>query len=492
MDEGGLENLTISRVSRKMSSGAESPVELTRLTLARIERLNPVLNAYAVVMKDQALAAAERAEEEIAAGRYRGPLHGIPISIKDNIAVAGVPATAGSRTLADWVPDHDATVVRRLKEAGAVILGKTNMHEWAKSSHTNNVFYGPSRNPWDTARATGGSSGGSAAAVAAGLGLASIGTDSAGSVRNPAALCGIAGLKATHGRVSLSGGVPGTGPGSINHFGVLARTVEDCALVLNCIAGADPQDPYCADLPVPDYTRDLAGGLDGLRIGLVRGYFDALMFDEVRQVFSEAVRSLGSLGVETEEVEVPHMELLPAVQACIARVEDMPDHDHYLRTRPRDYSPGMLRNLIGSLLIPGSAVNTAHRVRRLIYEGFERAFERVEVMLVPTISFPAPTIEDLDRGRAHIDGREVRLSDHRGNLFTLCTIPFNQTGLPALNVCCGFSPSGLPIGMQFVGRPFDEETVLRAGHAYEQAAGWYKRTPDPVSGLQDTTPRVGR
>ena len=480
MDERGLEKLTISRISRELGSGAVSPLALTRLTLARIERLNPVLNAYATVMKEQALAAAEQAREEIAAGQYRGPLHGIPISIKDNIAVKGAPATAGSRTLADWIPDYDAAVVRRLKDAGAVILGKTNMHEWAKSSHTNNVFYGPSRNPWDVARATGGSSGGSAAAVAASLCLASIGTDSAGSVRNPAALCGVAGLKPTHGRVSLSGGVPGTGPGSINHFGVLAKTVEDSALVLTCIAGADPQDPYSADVPVPDYTQGLAGGVGGLKVGLVRGYFDALMFDEVRQVFTEAVRFLRSLGCETEEVAVPHMELLPAVQACIARVEDMPDHDPFLRTRPRDYSPGMLRNLIGSLLISGSAVNTAHRVRRLVYEGFERAFERVQAMVVPTIAFPAPTIEELDRGSARIDGREVRLSDRRGNLFTLCTIPFNQTGLPALSVCCGFSPSGLPIGMQIAGKPFDEETVLRVGHAYERAARWYERTPAPA------------
>ena len=478
MEERDLEELTIARLAGRIERGEVSPLDLTNLVFERIERLNPVLNAYVTLTKEQALADAGAVAKEIENGRYRGPLHGVPVSIKDNIAIKGVRTTAGSKTLSEWKPDHDATVVTRLRAAGAVILGKTHMHEWAKSSHTNNVFYGPSRNPWDVTRATGGSSGGSAAAVAASLGLASIGTDSAGSVRNPAALCGIAGLKATHGRVSLSGGVPGTGPGSINHFGVLAKTVEDCALVLNCVAGADPQDPYCAELPVPDYTRDLAGGADGLRVGLVRGYFDALMFDEVRQVFDEAVRFLGSLGVETEEVEIPHMERLPAVQACIARVEDMPDHDHYLRTRPRDYSPGMLRNLIGSLLISGSAVNTAHRVRRLIYEGFERAFERVRVMVVPTISFPAPTIEELDRGSAHIDGREVRLSDRRGNLFTLCTIPFNQTGLPALSVCCGFSPSGLPIGMQIVGRPFDEETVLRVGHAYERAAGWYKRTPE--------------
>ena len=478
MEERDLEQLTISQLAGQIESREVSPVDLTNLVFERIARLNPVLNAFVTLTKDQALADAGTAAKEIESGHYRGPLHGIPLSIKDNIAIKGVRTTAGSKTLSDWMPGHDATVVSKLRAAGAVILGKTHMHEWAKSSHTNNVFYGPSRNPWDVGRATGGSSGGSAAAVAASLCLASIGTDSAGSVRNPAALCGIAGLKPTHGRVSLSGGVPGTGPGSINHFGVLAKTVEDSALVLNCIAGADPEDPYSADVPVPDYTQSLTSGVGGLRVGLVRGYFDALMFDEVRQVFTEAVRFLRSLGLETEEVAVPHMELLPAAQACIARVEDMPDHDRFLRTRPRDYSPGMLKNLIGSLLIPGSAVNTAHRVRRLVYEGFERAFERVQVMVVPTIAFPAPAIEDLDQGYTRIDGREVRLSDRRGNLFTLCTIPFNQTGLPALSVCCGFSPSGLPIGMQIVGRPFDEETVLRVGHAYERAAGWYKRTPD--------------
>ena len=478
MNERDLEQLTISRLAGQIESREVSPVDLTNLVFERIERLNPVLNAFVTLTKDQALADAGTAAKEIESGHYRGPLHGIPLSIKDNIAVKGVRTTAGSKTLSDWMPGHDATVVSKLGAAGAVILGKTHMHEWAKSSHTNNMFYGPSRNPWDVARATGGSSGGSAAAVAASLCLASIGTDSAGSVRNPAALCGVAGLKPTHGRVSLFGGVPGTGPGSINHFGVLAKTVEDCSLVLSCIAGNDPRDAFSADVPVPDYSRSIGNDVSGLKVGLVRGYFDDLMFDEVRQVFTEAVRFLGSLGLATEEVAVPHMELLPAAQACIARVEDMPDHDRFLRTRPRDYSPGMLKNLIGSLLIPGSAVNTAHRVRRLVYEGFERAFERVQVMVVPTIAFPAPTIEELDRGSARIDGREVRLSDRRGNLFTLCTIPFNQTGLPALSVCCGFSPSGLPIGMQIVGRPFDEETVLRVGHAYERAAGWYKRRPD--------------
>jgi len=455
---------------------------LTNVVLGRVERLNPELNAYLALTKDQALADAETATKEIESGHYRGPLHGIPFSIKDNIAMKGVRTTAGSKILSDWKPDHDATVVSKLRAAGAVILGKTNMHEWAKASHTNNVFYGPSCNPWDVKRATGGSSGGSAAAVAASLCLGSIGTDSAGSVRNPAALCGIAGLKPTHGRVSMFGGVPGTGPGSINHFGVLAKTVEDCALILNCIAGHDPKDPVTADEPVPDYSRNLTKDVRGLKVGLIKGYFDDLMFDEVRQVFTEAVQFLGSLGLTTEEVSIPHMDLMPAIQACTARVEDIPDHNHHLRTRPRDYSPGMLKGLVGSLLISGGSYTTAQRVRRIIYEAFDQAFDRVQLFVAPTIAFPAPSIEDLGRGFTQIDGKQIKLSDFRGNLFTLCTIPFNLTGLPALNVCCGFSSSGLPIGMQIVGKPFDEGTVCQVGHAYEKAAGWRERTPDlPLS-----------
>lgn len=477
MEERDLEELTIATSSRQIKSGKMSPVELTKLMLARIERLNPTLNAYLTLTKDQALADADRAEEEIREGRYRGPLHGIPFSIKDNIAMRGVTTTAGSKILSDWKPDHDATVVRKLREAGAVILGKTNMHEWAKASHTNNRFYGPSRNPWDVQRTTGGSSGGSGSAVAASLCLGSIGTDSAGSVRNPAALCGIAGLKPTYGRVSMFGGVPGTGPHSINHFGILAKRVRDCALILKCIAGSDPKDPLAADAPVPNYSRTIGKDVRGLKVGLIKGYFDELVFDEVKEAFAGATDLLRTLGLETEEVSIPHIGVIPAVQACTSRVEDVPEHDHYLRTRPRDYSPNMLRGLIGSLLIPGGAYAFAQRVRRLIRQEFDQVFGRVQVIAAPTIAFAAPTIEDLDRGSAEIEGRRIKLHDGRGNFFTLCTIPFNITGLPALSVCCGFSSSGLPIGMQIIGKPFDEVTVLQVADAYERAAPWSKRKP---------------
>ena len=276
-----LEGLTISSIASLIRKKQISPLELTRRYLDRIRELNPVLNAYLAITEEDAVAAARRAEREISKGNYRGPLHGIPFSIKDNIATKGVTTTAGSKILSDWVPDFDATVVERLKEAGAIILGKTNMHEWAKGSNSINPFYGTSRNPWDTTRIPGGSSGGAAVAVAASLCLAALGTDSAGSVRNPASLCGTVGLKPTYGRVSCFGGVEGTGGYTVNHFGILTRTVEDCALVLGHIAGHDPKDPLSSDEPVPDYTKRSRIPVRGMKVGIIKGYFDA-MFDRRR------------------------------------------------------------------------------------------------------------------------------------------------------------------------------------------------------------------
>lgn len=262
--------------------------------------------------------------------------------------------TAGSKILAEWKPDQDATVVTKLKQAGAVILGKTNMHEWAKASNTNNVFYGPTRNPWDLNRATGGSSAGCAAAVAAGISMGSIGTDSAGSARNPASLCGIVGFKPTYGRVSMFGGVAGTGPYSINHFGVLAKSVQDAAYILKFVSGYDPKDPLSTDVPVPNYLKSIGKDIRGLKIGIIRGYFEELAVAEVKEAFAEAIKLFRSLGVKSEEVSIPHIDLVPALQACIGRVEDVSDHDGYLRGRPREYSPKILNNLIGSLLIRGA------------------------------------------------------------------------------------------------------------------------------------------
>src|SRR6476660_9849302 len=255
MNAQDLENLTIAGLAAEIKNRSISPVEMTRLFLERIERINPILNAYVTVNADIALTEAKRAETEISQGRYRGPLHGIPFSIKDNIATKGIRTTAGSKILDDWVPDFDATVVTKLKEAGAIILGKTNLHEWALGGTTINPFYGTTRNPWDLNRIAGGSSGGSGAAIAASLCLGSIGTDSAQSVRNPASMCGIAGLKPTYGRISQYGTVPGTGAYSCNHTGILARTVTDTAIILSAVAGHDPKDPLSAQKPVGKYTE---------------------------------------------------------------------------------------------------------------------------------------------------------------------------------------------------------------------------------------------
>jgi aspartyl-tRNA(Asn)/glutamyl-tRNA(Gln) amidotransferase subunit A len=476
MTETDLEDLTITEISPHIKTGEISPVELTNLFLERIERLNPVLNAFTTVLLDSARAEAEAAEKEIRNGKYRSPLHGIPISIKDNLATTGVRTTGGSKILSDWKPDFDATVVTRLKAAGAINLGKNNMHEWALGGTTINPYFGTTRNPWDLTRIPGGSSGGSAAAVAATMCLASIGTDSAGSVRNPAAMCGITGLKPTYGRVSCFGGVPGTGAYSTNHFGVLTKTVNDCALVLQEIAGYDPKDSLSADEPIDNYSENLGKKLDGMRIGLIVEYYRKLTVGDVAREFSTALRLLESLGMRTQELSIPHMEIIPAVHTIVSRSELVSDHDRYLRSRPRDYSSELLYRHIQALMFPAGTYVTAQRVRRLICEEFDEAFKQVDVIVTP-VSIPAPKIEDCGRGVTEIDSEKVALRDARGSFWGLGTVPFNVTGHPAISVCCGFSNLGQPLGMQIVGRPFEEKTVLQVAGAYETAAQWYKRKP---------------
>ncbi len=472
-----LEELTISELSPQIKRRRISPVEIISKYLERIKKLNPLLNAYSTVTEEQAIADAEVAEREIKRGKYRGPLHAIPFAIKDNLATKGIRTTAGSKILAEWQPDFDATVVARLKAAGAIILGKTNMHEWASGGTTINPYYGTTYNPWDRKRISGGSSGGSAAAVAANLCLGSIGTDNAGSVRNPASMCGTVGLKATYGRVSCFGGVPGTGGYSLNHFGTFTKTVGDTALVLKAIAGYDPQDPLSADEPVPDYSKSIGKRVKGLKVGLIKGYFDDIMVGDVAKSFGEATRLLESLGMRIEEVSIPHMDLIPAVQNCTSRVENVSAHDRYLRSRPRDYSPELLYRYIHALMIPAATYVNAQRVRRVICQEFDEVMSRVQVILAPT-SIPAPTIEECNLGHMELSGKKIALKPSTMNRSTWGTIPFNVTGYPALSVCCGFTSSGVPLGMQVVGAPFQEGIVLQVAHAYERAAQWYKRKPN--------------
>ena len=469
--------LTIAGVAPRIAAREVSPVELIACYLERVKRLNPALNAYSTVMEDEALAAAREAEQEINRGNYRGPLHGIPVSIKDNLAVKGYPTTAGSQILKDWKPDFDATVVTRLREAGAIILGKNNMHEWAGGGTTMNPYFGTTYNPWDTSRVPGGSSGGSAAAVAADLCLASIGTDNAGSVRNPAAWCGTVGLKATYGRVSRFGGVAGTGGFSSDHFGPFTKTVEDCALVLAAIAGEDPNDPLSSPESVPDYREGMGGAVAGMKVGVVDSYFDELMVDEVAKAFRDALAALESLGMQVKEVTIPHMDAVPAVQTATSRCENLVAHEPYLRKQPRDYSPELLYRNIASLTVPASSYVTSQRVRRVICREFEEALQDVQVIVAPTVGIAAPTIEECKQGFAEIDGRRIPFRHPSGSIGTRCTIPFNVTGLPALSLCCGFTAGGLPLGLQIVGPCFQEGLVFQVAHGYEQAAGWYERKP---------------
>jgi aspartyl-tRNA(Asn)/glutamyl-tRNA(Gln) amidotransferase subunit A len=472
-----IDNLTIADVAPKIQSRKISPLELTRLFLDRIDRLNPTLNAYVTVTADDALGSARTAENELAQGRYRGPLHGVPFSIKDNIATKGVRTTAGSKILDGWKPDFDATVVAKLREAGAVILGKTNLHEWALGGTTINPFYGTTHNPWDLNRIAGGSSGGSGAAVAARLCLGSIGTDSAQSVRNPASMCGIIGLKPTYGRISQYGTVPGTGAYSCNHTGILTRSVEDAAIVLESVAGRDSQDPLSADRPLERYQDSIGKSISGLRVGILRGYFEEEMATEVKETFRQSIAVLVRLGVEVEEVTIPHMDLIPAVKVCTSRVENASAHDHNLRTRARDYSKQTLFAYLSALLVPASDYLMAQRVRRIICAEFHDLLKRVQLFALPTVPFTVPTIDECNAGWLDIDGKKVRRQDERGGTDSLCAIPFNVTGFPSMSVPCGFSKAGTPIGMQIASGPFREDLIFSVAHAYEQATDWHERRP---------------
>jgi aspartyl-tRNA(Asn)/glutamyl-tRNA(Gln) amidotransferase subunit A len=476
MTENDLPQLTIAHAAEWIRERRLSPVELTRLYLARIDKLNPILNAYQTLTAEAALADAATAEKEINAGKYRGALHGVPVSIKDNLATRGIKTTAGSQILADWVPDFDATVVARLKAAGAISLGKTNMHEWAAGGTTINPYFGATYNPWDLARIPGGSSGGSAAAVAADLCLASIGTDNAGSVRNPAAMCGVVGLKPTYGRVSVFGGVPGTGGYSTNHFGVFSKTVEDSALVLQAIAGKDDKDPLSSAAPVANYSTNLRTAVTGKKFGLVANYFDDFLTGESERLFKQAIESLEALGMKAERVTIPHASLIPAVQMATSRVENASAHEEYLRSRPRDYSPDILYRHIHALTIPATTYIAAQKVRRVLCQEFAAAFESVNVIVTP-VSIPAPTLEECRQGFAIVDGKKMTFQDIRGSYWGLSTIPFNVTGLPAICVCCGFTAAGLPLAIQIAGSPFDEAGVLQVAHAYEQRHRWGDRKP---------------
>jgi aspartyl-tRNA(Asn)/glutamyl-tRNA(Gln) amidotransferase subunit A len=451
----------IAEIAPRIAAGEVSPVTLTEAALARIEARDEALNAFITVTAEAALSAARAAEAEIGRGQVRGPLHGVPLAVKDLFAMKGVRTTGGSKLLADWVPDYDSAAVERLKQAGAVLLGKTGMHELAYGTTSNNAHYGPVRNPWDTACHPGGSSGGSAAAVAAGLAVGALGSDTGCSIRQPAACCGIVGLKPTFGRVSKFGVLPLSW--SMDHVGPLTRSVADAAVMLQALAGPDPRDPNCVDNAVPAYAEDLTGEIRGRRIALARGFFFADCDRSVAAAVEAAAETLSGLGAEVEEIELPEVETTYLVGGMTIACEAAAYHAKDLRERPESFS----EELRASLELGGfySAVDylQAQRVRRRITETILTAARPFDAVLTPTSPVPATPIDDTPPGHGALRHRN--------------TIPFNLTGLPAISIPCGFTEAGLPIGLQIVGKAFDEAGILDIAHAYERASAWQERRP---------------
>ncbi len=459
--------LTLGAASRALQGGDLSPLELTRAYLDRIDAHDPALNAYITVTADRALSDARRATDELVAGRSRGALHGIPIALKDLYETAGILTTGGAKIHADYIPAGDCTVARRLAEAGTILLGKLNTHEYAYGVTTNNPHFGPTRNPWDLDRIPGGSSGGSGAATAAGLAAATLGSDTGGSIRIPASLCGVVGLKPTYGRVSKQGVLPLSY--LLDHVGPITRSVEDAALVLGAIAGYDPQDPATVSLSIADYTAGFADGLAGLRIGVPRRYFFDRLDDEVEASVERAIAELRALGADIRDVDIPGIDHALESVFGIVLAEAREIHAEALRTRPGDFGPD-LQAILGSPSPDTPALMAALRARDALRVAVREVFEEVDLLVTATTPVAATEIgqEVVTYGGAE----EPVLS-----ALIRCTAPFNGTGSPALSLPCGFTSGGLPVGLQIAGREFDEATVLRAGFAYEQATAWHRAVP---------------
>jgi aspartyl-tRNA(Asn)/glutamyl-tRNA(Gln) amidotransferase subunit A len=441
-----------------------SPVELFDAAVERIYQLQPKLNSFITITEEEGRKAATEAESEIRKGQYRGPLHGIPISIKDLFATRGVRTTAGSKVLAKWIPDFDATAVARLHQAGMVLVGKTNMHEFAYGVTNDNPHYGPARNPWDPTRVPGGSSGGSAAAVASSQCTASLGSDTGGSIRTPAAVCGVVGLKPTYGRVSRYGAIPLAW--SLDHVGPLTKSVEDAAIMLAAIAGPDPNDPSASSRPLPDYRKEMRGSIRGLRLGVPRRYFFEHVDPEIQKLVSEAIRQLESMGTTTVEVDIPDLESCSAMEAHITLAEAASYHEPYLKKQADDYSPGVRTNLEAGRYLLATDYVKSQRARTLLQRTFNEAFNRADVIVSPTLPAFSPPV-----GEVWVQSGDLR--ENVIDAFLRFNIPYDLTGFPAISIPCGLSSIGLPIGLQIAGRAFDETTVLRVANAYEQSTEWH-------------------
>ncbi len=459
--------LTAAELARRVAAKDVSPVEVVRAHLERIEATEPALNSFITRPGEEAMEAARQSEAAVTSGRRLGPLHGVPVGLKDLYHVAGTPNTSGSRIYHDFVPACDGAAAARLKEAGAILMGKLNLHQFAFGITGRNSDYGDTRNPWDPARMTGGSSGGSGSAAAAGQCAIALGTDTGGSIRVPSALCGLSGLKPTYGRVSRRGLSPLSW--SLDHPGPMARSVEDCALALGVLAGYDPGDPASANEPTPDYSAALTGDVRGLRIGVPREYFEVPLDAAVREAVTEGLDTLRGLGAEVKEVSWPMFHHARAISTTILSAEASALHREMILSRGDEYDPSVRWRFEMGLFISGADYLRALRGRTAFTEKTRELFEDVDLLAGPMAPVVAPLIEAEE---AEVNGAAVGLIP----TLSQYTRPFNLNGYPALTIPCGFS-QGLPIGLQLAARPFEEAVALNAGHAYQQATGWHTRRP---------------
>ena len=471
MADTQLAKLTISELAPRIRAGEVSPVEVTESALAMADRLQPTINSFITILHDQARKQAKEAEEALARGEYRGPLHGIPIGIKDNIATGGILTTVGSKVLADYVPDEDAHVVQLCKDAGAIILGKENLEEFAAGPTSINAHYGAVHNPWNLDHVAGGSSGGGGANAAACVTFASLGTDLGGSVRGPGSYCGVVGLKQTFGRVSQRGLLVTSFNG--DHIGPLTRSVEDSALVLQAMAGYDPLEPSTVPVPVPDFTADLEKGVKGLKMGIPSNYYFDLLDPEVEETVRRAIAALEELGAEPVDVSIPSLKYHGAMRFAFM-ADSMVAHEPYLKSNREDYGPTVLYRTLGGQFVLGAHYAKALKVQRLLKEEHARALQQVDFIVTPTMPNPAHRI---DQEKLRIRDVEQPVRGPGSGIVSRCTQPSNATGFPAVSVPCGFSGTGLPIGLQLIGRPFDEATLFRVGHAYESISPARGRRP---------------
>ena len=468
MSETNLHYLTISEAASLLESRQLSPVELVAAHLERIGQTDDRLNSFVTLLADEATAAAASAEAEIRDGNYRGVLHGIPIGLKDLYYTKGIRTTIGSKIMGDFVPDYDAAVTERFSDAGAVLLGKLQMHEFALGATSENPHHGPAHNPWDTTRITGGSSGGSGSSVASGQCMATLGSDTGGSVRIPASACGIVGHKPTFGRVSRVGVFPLSN--SLDTVGPMTRTVRDAAIVMNAIAGYDERDQSSANRPDEDFTRLLGQDISGLRIGIPQEYFYDMIDDEVRAAVQQAARKLEELGAHVEECSIPALNDSINISGTILLTEAAEIHLDNLRERADDFGADVRGRLEEGAMNPAVTYIAAQRARAEFNRAIAESLKTYDILLAPSTAAPAPKIgEDI----VEVNGQ----TEHKLALMPRLTRPHNICGIPTVSVPCGFSADGLPIGMQLAARPFEDALALQVAHAYEQATEWHTRRP---------------